>query len=142
MCDAEQIRKLIARYAQAIDDARYDDLASLFAEDAEWVTPEGSVRGPQGVRDFMSAYRRRGAASDTKTKHLATNSVIDIDGDTATALSDFIVVRSGPADGGTVVRAGRYEDAFTKQDGEWRFAKRVHHSSAWRPDMAMAGDEQ
>ncbi|MET0921429.1 MAG: hypothetical protein ABWY77_09555 [Acidimicrobiia bacterium] len=38
------------------------------------------------------------------------------------------------------MRAGRYEDTFTKKSGEWRFARRVHHSSAWHPDMVMGGD--
>jgi hypothetical protein len=104
------------------------------------VTPAGTSKGQQEIRGFISSFES-GRATDVKSKHLALNNIIDVDGDTASAWSDFIVVQSGPA-GGTIARAGRYEDTFAKVDGSWRFARRVHHSSAWNPSMVMAGDEQ
>jgi ketosteroid isomerase-like protein len=137
MSDAEEIRKLIARYAQSVDDGKFDVLSSLFASDGEWVTPLGTMHGPQEIYDFM-ANSERDRSSDAKMKHLALNNIIDIDvdGESATAWSDFLLVRAGP-NGGTIVRGGRYEDAFTKEDGQWRFARRVHHTSAWSSDMVM-----
>jgi hypothetical protein len=52
------------------------------------------------------------------------NTVVDVVGGTASALSDYVQLMT--QDGALVpVRAGRYRDELVRDDDRWRFRRRV-----------------
>jgi hypothetical protein len=52
--------------------------------------------------------------------HVTTNSLIDVDGDGASATTDYLFVRPTP-EGLGLIAAGRYIDQLVRDDGRWRF---------------------
>ena len=58
------------------------------------------------------------------TRHLVTGPVIDVEGDTATCRSSFLVAQKPPGGELKVVAAGRYRDAFACTGGLWHFTRR------------------
>lgn len=129
MSDRDGILTTFARYCQAIDDRRGDDVAAQFTDDGVWTTPGATYRG----HDEILAYARSlpPYPPDGKIKHITVNPVIEVDGDSATAVSDFIVMQQRPGVGGTMYRGGRYHDRLVKKDGRWLLAERIHDSAAW-----------
>jgi len=128
MNDYEAIRNLLALYCHHMDDGKYDAWSELFTEDGVWGSAKPLV-GRTALRKFIESYP---AAIRQVSKHLTTNSVIDVTGETAEAVSDFVVVRRVRT-GAIVVRGGRYTDKLIKKDGRWLFARRDITSTAWHP---------
>ena len=53
-----------------------------------------------------------------RTSHQVTNILIEVDGDSATSVTYVTACLRGP--GGDIVDRGRYIDAWSRRDGEWR----------------------
>lgn len=120
MDDYEAIRALLARYAHALDEQRIDDVVALFAPDAEFLLLGQTFRGRVEIAANFQRFADAGALSGAK--HLTMNTVIEVEGDTAKARSDFLAVSSGEE--GWVIRAvGEYHDVFVRTDG-WFLARR------------------
>jgi hypothetical protein len=68
----------------------------------------------------------RGIATGVRPKrvHLTTNIVIDLDGDTATARSNWALIQNGPS-GPSIGSGGGYSDRLVKVDGKWFFKHRT-----------------
>jgi 3-phenylpropionate/cinnamic acid dioxygenase small subunit len=132
----DAIRELMATYAMALDACRFADVAACFAADGEWTTDYGAARGPAEIEAFIkSIVPVKGEGP--QRKHYITNSIINIgsDGDRASALSDYLVVRE--SDNGLMpVMGGTYKDQFEKTPAGWRFARKEleHHIKG---DMAL-----
>jgi hypothetical protein len=71
----------------------------------------------------MSAAFASNAAPERRGKHITANTVMEIDGDDATARTDFLFLLPS-ADGLKPLAAGRYFDTFTKDDGNWLYRER------------------
>jgi len=130
----DAIRELMAAYAQALDACRFADVAACFAPDGEWTTDYGAARGPAEIEAFI-----RGIVpvkgEGPQRKHYITNIIVAVDGDTASAVSDYLVVReAGP--GLIPVMGGTYRDKFVKTPAGWRFSRKEleHHIAG---DMAL-----
>jgi len=130
----DAIRELMATYAQALDACRFADVAACFAPDGEWSTDYGAARGPAEIEAFI-----RGIVpvkgEGPQRKHYITNIIIKVDGETASAVSDYLIVRE--ADGGLIpVMGGTYRDKFVKTPAGWRFSRKEleHHIAG---DMAL-----
>jgi hypothetical protein len=124
--DATAITNLVHRYAELIDAGDFDGVADLLA-DAD-LTAEGSdhvTRGRDAVLGLYTATTRRYENGTPLTKHVITNVIIELDGDSATARSYYTVLQAVP---GALplqpIIAGRYRDRFTCVDGSWRFSAR------------------
>ena len=130
----DAIRELMAAYAQALDACRFADVAACFAPDGEWTTDYGAARGPAEIEAFI-----RGIVpvkgEGPQRKHYITNIIIKVDGETASAVSDYLIVRE--AGGGLIpVMGGTYRDKFVKTPAGWRFSrKELGHDIAG--DMAL-----
>jgi ketosteroid isomerase-like protein len=124
--DADAVRSLLATYAERLDAGDFAGMAALFA-DAE-VTSESSgmhVRGTAEVLDIFERSTRRFPDGTPRTKHITTNGIVEVDGDTATARSYFTVVQRTDVLPMQPVIAGRYHDEFRRDaDGRWRFSRR------------------
>ena len=68
-------------------------------------------------------------------KHYITNIIIKVDGETASAVSDYLIVRESE-NGLIPVMGGTYRDKFVKTPAGWRFSRKEleHHISG---DMAL-----
>ena len=89
--DEGQIRKLLARYAVAMDAADAEGVAALFAEDGSMEILGSVIAGRAAIAATVRAYDEAGALQGGK--HLTLNSLIAVTGDRATARSDWLVVR-------------------------------------------------
>jgi len=130
----DAIRELMAAYAQALDACRFADVAACFAADGEWTTDYGAARGPAEIEAFI-----RGIVpvkgEGPQRKHYITNIIIKVDGDTASAVSDYLIVREAGT-GLIPVMGGTYRDKFVKTPAGWRFSRKEleHHIAG---DMAL-----
>ena len=130
----DAIRELMAAYAQALDACRFADVAACFAPDGEWTTDYGAARGPAEIEAFI-----RGIVpvkgEGPQRKHYITNIIIKVDGETASAVSDYLIVRESE-NGLIPVMGGTYKDCFVKTPAGWRFSRKEleHHIAG---DMAL-----
>ena len=119
MDDLEAIRRLIADYCFHTDVSDVDRLLELFTEDFDFTGVFGDFHGHDGMRALhaRTADRPKGTA-----RHITTNTVIDLDGDTATARSYILVLSVEQTV--TIRFSGGYYDRFVKKDGRWYFRSR------------------
>jgi hypothetical protein len=128
LSDATAIRNLIASYAHAADDGDGPALAALFVDGGGLESLGVTVNGaPQLAALIAGIYR-------ANLKHLQLNTVITVDGDTATAVSDLMVQAAVPGAGWQTLAHGRYHDELVRADADWRFARRVIRWHRATPD--------
>jgi uncharacterized protein (TIGR02246 family) len=120
MSDKEEIRELLARYCYALDDGRFEDMAALFTPDGVWETAFGTGTGRDGI---VAQAQSIATGPRPRRVHLTTNIVVDLDGDTATARSNWLLFQNGP-EGPVIGSGGAYEDRLVKAGGRWFFAHR------------------
>jgi hypothetical protein len=127
----DDIRNLMFRYCELIDDGDVDALANLFAG-AAIVGQDGTViaHGRAEVRAMYSGGNRHERTSAGRaTKHITTNVLVEVDDAAGTAIARsywVLLVSSSPDEPIRPVLAGRYHDRFSRENGEWRFAERAY----------------
>jgi SnoaL-like domain len=131
MSAQDDIRNLLSRYCEMIDVSDVDGLVELFAHavlsgfeaSREW-------RGRDEIRELYNIGERRARTSGGRaTKHITTNSYIEVDEDAGTALarsSWVLLVSTSPDDPIRPILAGRYHDTFGRIDGAWQFTAREY----------------
>ncbi len=119
--DREEIRALVARYGLAVDDRDIDTLGELFTEDGAFVHGDGGVE-THGRREVVEFYRDR-LRRYGPTFHYPHSHQISFDGnDDARGL---VTAHAEVSIGGITHWAGlRYTDAYRREAGGWRFARR------------------
>ena len=122
----EAIRNLLGRYCELIDAGDVDGLGELFA-DAVLADEHGTevANGAEGVRRLYGQNQRHDGSP--RTRHLTTNTIIEVDEvrGTATARSAYVVLQATDALPLQPIIAGRYADTFRRHpDGHWAFAER------------------
>ena len=120
MDDYEEIRQLLARYAHLMDSESSDGVAGLFSEDGVFEVLGESFEGRSAIAGMVRRYADAGALANTR--HLTLNSVISVDGRSATGTSDWVAIRAEGA-GWAILAVGRYEDQLVKKDG-WQLRRR------------------
>ena len=129
MSDEEEIRRLLASYAQLVDGNRLEEWTALFAPDGTFKA--GTSNAVVGREAILSEITRRheAAAAGRKTKHLAFNSLIDVKGNEATAVSDyFVFARTASDQPWLATTSGKHHDRLVKVDGRWLFQERINRS--------------
>jgi ketosteroid isomerase-like protein len=127
MSSVRAIRELILSYADLVGVGDVEGLAELFAHAELSATGNPRVsRGRDEIRETYIATLGGPGSERPHVHNVVTNLMIDADDDegTATAKSYFTVVRSRSASSLNISIAGRYEDAFERVDGTWRFTRR------------------
>jgi hypothetical protein len=140
--DEKEIQDLLIAYERTLDTRDFKAYSELFTKDGEWSGGMGTATGgPQEIYNLMTRGRGgnggnaatgTGAAAGARrqptigwgsTYHIMSNFKVDIDGDTAKASSrwTFITAARGPG----INLAGRYEDTLAREDGRWKFKKRL-----------------
>jgi SnoaL-like domain len=136
LADKDAIRELLARYCFLLDGFRLSEFASLFAADGEWISRNGQATGPEGIERLLRGLVPE-PAPGRRRKHFTANIVIDLAGDSATVISNFLVVRdseTGPA----VAVAGTYDDTVVRTKEGWKFkSRRLSHDIAGESGLNM-----
>lgn len=142
--DRDEITELLYRYAELIDAGDFDGVGALLARASFGGAATPSVSGAENIAGLFAMTTRRfpetesdvagpAAPGTPKTRHLVLNAIVDIDGDTATSRSTFLVVQATDSVPFQPIVAGRYYDRFARDAGGWHFTER-------KADVEMVGD--
>lgn len=110
--------RLIALYANLNDEARWDEVAALYAEDGVMVRPTAPDAPILGREAILAAFKSRPPRT---TRHICSNVVITVESeDTATGVSAMLLFT-----GAAAPFVGSYRDKFVRTAEGWRFAERL-----------------
>ena|ERR1039458_9546825 len=125
--DIEEIRNLLTDYGRFLDAHDLVAYSNLFAKEGEWVGGFGTGQGPAGVLALMQKNLPppNPATKPGSTYHLLTNFEIDVHGDTATAWSRWTFTVTGADNKPSMLSGGHYDDELVREDGRWKFQRRV-----------------
>lgn len=125
--DKPEIRDVLGRCMRYNDDRAAAKIAELFHEAARFRVTGRVQSRREAVRSVFSnagpelphwtapgeLFKQPGSV------HISSNPVIDVDGDTATAETDFLVVDRGEDGAARPSLVGLYRDEFRRVDGRW-----------------------
>ncbi|WP_144098393.1 nuclear transport factor 2 family protein [Croceicoccus sediminis] len=123
MTEAERIAiehacaRLVALYANLNDEARWDDVASLYAPDGSMTRPTAPDEPIVGREAIAAAFKARPAR---KTRHICSNVVIDALSPTEAKGVSAMALFTPDAP----PKLGSFHDDFVLMDGRWLFARR------------------
>jgi len=123
----EAIRALWAEYGRTLDARDFVAFSKLFARNAEFGSGPGAAKGPAAIGAFLEkAIGTNYPDSKGKNFHLYFNESIDVKGDHATAISKggYVMATSDNSKADFLLLA-EYRDELVKEDGQWKFLKRV-----------------
>ena len=118
--DKEAIRELFSDYCFRMDTVQFRELGELFTEDGEWIAPYSRARGPAEIAGLMA----RNIPAEPRRKHFIMNSLIQLDGDRATARTSYLVILQAAGAALVPSVAGTYEDMLVRTPAGWRFRER------------------
>ena len=123
LLDEQAIRHVLAEYCERLDEYDIDGVAKTFTADA--ITDYGAgrggrVSGRQAIRDRIA----EGQAAFRRTSHMLGQSLIDIDGDAAGAIT-YVTAWHEWHDGRQNALRLRYVDRLRRRDdGSWLISER------------------
>jgi uncharacterized protein (TIGR02246 family) len=125
--DVLAIQRVLIDYPATQDAHDYAGYAALFARDGEWVNGSNVYKGPEAIRQMLVGLYGEPAPGyvNSESFHISYNPRIDVDGDRATVRSRHLLIMRGPNGEPTPMLAGRYEDEFIREDGQWKILRRV-----------------
>lgn len=110
----------MARYCHIVDDGAFDELAALWTDDAELALRGETATGPAAIVAVIAGLQ----TPERRGLHVGANAIIDVEGDTARAVSDFVFMRREGGPDPIVKFIGRYIDRFVRTPEGWRFRRR------------------
>jgi len=125
--DREEIRALIIEYGHLLDTRDFVGFSKLFATNGEWIGGFGRAKGPKAILALMYQYMGKGPfdARNVKGFHLLTNFYIHLDGDRATARTKLVFMSRNKDNRPTPAMGGHYDDELIRENGQWKFLRRV-----------------
>lgn len=126
--DWHAVETLIMTYAERVDLGDYEGVAALFAHATYRAEHGGEITSQEGSAAVLATFEgmvRRYDDGTPRTKHVTTNVMVEVDGDTATSRCYYTVLQQTDELPLQPIIAGRYHDRFERVDGEWRFADRL-----------------
>ena len=152
--DRAAIIDLQNRYVLAMDYFDADGYAAVFTEDGVLDWARGEVKGRPAIRDFMASgtYDLRkmnfqpaktpdGKDWPSTVRHLVTNQVIEVNGDTARGIS-YWMNYSNSADRRKIewLSFGSWDDQYVRIGGKWYFKRHTIYNEG-NPSRFTAGQE-
>lgn len=125
LVDEAEIRNLLARIAQLADEGDLDDYLGCFTESAVW----GGTGFPErrGHAAILAGARERRAGGTagpgSRTRHLISTAVVEVEGDRARSRSIFLFYRDTKSEP-KLDRMGVWEDVFERTAQGWKLAAR------------------
>ncbi len=120
MNDEEGIRRTLALYCHYLDGRQFQEWVNLFTEDGVWAGHAGRKAIEESI--LAGALAKR---PELKRKHMCTNLIIEVDGDTAHASSDYIMFDAVDKEPWAVAGWGHYEDRMVRRQDKWLFVDRT-----------------
>jgi 3-phenylpropionate/cinnamic acid dioxygenase small subunit len=124
LSEKESIQALRISFAEALDNKDWKLFESLFAEEVEtdwtsWGIPKRKMKKDEIVKMFSQGAFRR---SDLLTEHIYSNFRINVSGDQASCLSNFVGFHhiSGFEGGDEFILRGEYADKLSKTGQGWK----------------------
>jgi hypothetical protein len=147
--DREEIRRLVQEYRRQLDARDLEAYGLLFARDGEWLGGTGYGKTPAGITAMLTE-RLPGNTGDygQASWHLLTEPEIELHGDRATGSVTWALVGRDDADAPVLRLLGHYDDTYVRENGRWRFQRRIAHTDIpQRPldvpaDWAAAGEAE
>ena len=132
--DIEAIRQLVARYCHLADSVDVEPWLDCWTDDGVFDFGGSRTVGRDELRALCEGSEAIYAV--TPLRHVVTNVVIDVDGDTATSSSyvQLFVVGQPP----TIMSTARYYDRLRRVDGRWRFSERIVRAGRRAPDAGRS----
>jgi uncharacterized protein (TIGR02246 family) len=121
--DRAAIERLLVEYGRTLDARDFKGYSQLFAKDGVWSGGMGTVQGPAAIQAFME--KAIPGPNTAHNFHILSNFAIDMNGDTATAWSRWTFMVPGPNNTAVAAQSGRYDDTLVREDGRWKFKRRV-----------------
>lgn len=127
--DRAEIRRLTQEYRCHLDARDLDAYGLLFAQDGEWLGGTGYGKTPAGITAMLTE-RLPGNTGDSgqASWHLLTEPEIDLHEDLATGSVTWALVGRDDADAPVMRLLGHYEDTYVRENGRWRFQRRIAHT--------------
>lgn len=127
--DEREIARLIASYGPAVDAADADAAAGLWTTDGSYDVEGWSMSGRAAIHDMVNSSSHRGLV-DAGCCHFLGPAVVTVDGDTAVAVCESLVlVRTGTdsdTDSGyRVWRAAANHFELVRTPEGWRISRRT-----------------
>jgi hypothetical protein len=129
--DRQEIQELLSEYMRHLEARDWTRYAELFAGNGELHFNENHFVGSEVIRESMQ--KRAPANPAPAAADLLPNVSIDGNGNAATSTSRWTGIQLGPDKTPVVTRAGRYEDTLVRENGRWRFQKRIVHVDVTPP---------
>ncbi len=124
--DREAIEELLITYGRFLDKEDLVGYSNLFARTGVWEGGIGSATGPKEIREMLEAvFGRTTRGQYGNSYHLMSDIIIDVDGDTATSWSRWTWIIESDDGKPVPQRSGHYEDTLVRENGEWRFQRRL-----------------
>lgn len=142
--DEAAIRHLVLQYAALLDARKFDEYANLFAENGVWKNGPTEKHGRAEIRAMLDDIYGTPAPDfvNTESYRIVHNVEIAIDSpDHATGRSRQLTIMRGEGGSPTPRLSGIYEDEYIRENGEWKFLRRVDTvfmptAAEWRQQMA------
>ena len=125
--ELSEIRQLLARYCHRVDRGEPSQVAELFATDATLLPKyDGDYRleGRAAIQSWYAFYTDNFKSGVRHLKHLIHSIDIDVNGNDAEGVCYLTAYMISKADGKVYQAQGTYFDSFSKQTGQWLFARR------------------
>ncbi|MFZ0664342.1 MAG: nuclear transport factor 2 family protein [Acidimicrobiales bacterium] len=120
MSDEREIENLVGKYFHYLDDRTPEPWAEMLSDDITIIVYDWELRGREECKTKIFG----GQVQGQHGKHIATNTVIKVDGDKAEVVTDyFYIAAMGPEKHirFEILDFGRYFDTMVKVDGRWLF---------------------
>ena len=122
------VKDLQRRYAHLSHLSLWDDVAALFADDAELVHGMESAEGSAAITSWLRAQPGSGTRSGAFRTELIDAPVAHLSADGRTARIRWSSLSfSADGNGATRIDGGVYENSYRFTDGGWRIARQHYH---------------
>lgn len=128
--DRNEIGNLISHYCRGVDSQDEALFLSIWADAAKWLIGE-PLGNPQGLGEIKQTLQAVWEILP-ESHHFTTNSVINVNGDTADAISDVDCTGTDNK-GRAVLIAAKYTDEYHRIADTWKITQRRAEILYWAP---------
>ncbi|TIX50935.1 nuclear transport factor 2 family protein [Alteraurantiacibacter aquimixticola] len=132
--EVKDLQRFYAQYAQF---GLAAEMAALFADDAELVWGEESLRGRPAIENWLRArIGPRGLAPGALHAEFIEDPLVNLSADGGSAKSRWMgMTMSGDGEGGSSIEGGVYENEYVLEGGTWKLS-RLHYFPQFEGDYA------
>jgi len=135
--DRAAIHHLLVDYGRTLDARDFDSFAALFARDGVYVAggPNAEpLSGAQAGVAMRRTFAENALGFAEPNYHLFFNETVDFTGpDSAIADSQSLYMVPGEGGAPRAAMMAQYDDQLVREDGRWKFARRVVHGQMPAP---------